>query len=118
MSSVSAVNLPRPAERVAIVSLLLVFLCGGVVGAVVMSYWVHPGLHGSAPGGASLSMSTREWKQQLDLTDDQMRQLTSILDDFSHYYDYLLADGNSRVMQILNPEQKVKYQRMIRAHKK
>jgi hypothetical protein len=113
----SSVTLPRPAERVAIVSLLLVFLCGAVVGAVVMSYWVHPGLHGSPPG-TSLSMSTREWKEQLDLTDEQMHQLTSILDDFSHYYDYLLADGNSRVMQILNPEQKVKYQRMIRAHRK
>ncbi len=38
----SATPLPRPAERVAIVSLLLVFLCGGVMGAVVMSYWYIP----------------------------------------------------------------------------
>ena len=63
-------------------------------------------------------MSTKEWKEQLDLSEEQMRQLTSILDDFSRYYDYLLADGNSRVMQILNADQKVKYERMIRAHKK
>jgi uncharacterized membrane protein len=114
----SSVTLPRPAERVAIVSLLLVFLCGGVVGAVVMSYWFHPGVHGSHPGASGLTMSTREWKEQLDLTDEQTRQLTSILDDFSHYYDNVLADGNSRVMQILNPEQKRKYEQMIRDHRK
>jgi len=114
----STVTLPRPAERVAIVSFLLVFLCGGVLGAVVMSYWVHPGLHGSAPQTGGFPMNTREFKEQLDLTDEQTRQLTSILDDFAHYYDNLLADGNSRVMQILNPDQKLKYERMIRAHKK
>ena len=109
----STVALPRPAERVAIVSLVLVFLCGGLLGAVAMNYWVHPGLHGSAPGATGLSMSTKEWKEQLDLSEEQMRQLTSILDDFSRYYDYLLADGNSRVMQILNADQKVKYERMM-----
>jgi hypothetical protein len=114
----STVTLPRPAERVAIVSFLLVFLCGGVLGAVVMSYWVHPGLHGSAPQSGGFPMNTREFKEQLDLTDDQTRQLTSILDDFAHYYDNLLADGNSRVMQILNPDQKLKYEQMIRAHKR
>jgi hypothetical protein len=114
----SSVTLPRPAERVAIVSLLLVFLCGGVLGAVVMSYWVHPGLHGSSPQADGFPMNTKEFKDQLDLTDDQARQLTAILDDFSHYYDHLLADGNSRVMQILNSDQKLKYAQMIRAHKK
>jgi hypothetical protein len=114
----SSVTLPRPAERVAIVSLLLVFLCGGVLGAVVMSYWVHPGLHGSVPQGDGFPMNTKEFREQLDLTEEQTRQLTAILDDFSHYYDHLLADGNSRVMQILNPDQKLRYERMIRAHKK
>ncbi|MGD1070915.1 MAG: hypothetical protein ABSB15_12300 [Bryobacteraceae bacterium] len=114
----STVTLPRPAERVAIVSFLLVFLCGAVLGAVVMSYWVHPGLHGSAPLSGGFPMNTREFKEQLELTDEQTRQLTSILDDFAHYYDNLLADGNSRVMQILNPDQKLKYEQMIRAHKK
>jgi hypothetical protein len=114
----SSVTLPRPAERVAIVSLLLVFLCGGVLGAVVMSYWVHPGLHGSAPQSGGFPMNTKEFREQLNLTDDQTRQLTSILDDFSHYYDNLLADGNSRVMQILNADQRLRYEQMIRAHKK
>jgi hypothetical protein len=114
----STVTLPRPAERVAIVSMLLVFLCGAVLGAVVMSYWVHPGLHGSAPGKVGMTMSIREWKEKLNLTDEQTRQLTSVLDDFSRYYDNLLADGNTRILQILNDDQKKKYELMIAEHKK
>jgi hypothetical protein len=111
-------TLPRPAERVAIVSLLLVFLVGTVLGAVVMSYREHSGIHGSHPGNDRMSMSIREWKQQLNLTDEQTRQLTSVLDDFSRLYDDLLSDGNTRILQILNEDQKKKYDRMIADHKK
>lgn len=111
-------KLPPPAERVAIISLLLVFLCGAVLGAVVMSYLIHPGLHGSRPANDGLTtMSVREWKEKLDLTNEQTRQLTSILDDFSRLYSHLLGDGNTRIVQILSPEQKRKYDRMMADHK-
>jgi hypothetical protein len=110
--------LPRPAEKMAILSFVLVFLCGAVLGAVAMSYSEHTILHGAAPVATGLSMSVTEWKQQLDLSDQQTVQLTSILDDFSHYYDNVLADGNSRIMQILNPEQRTRFEKMIRAHRK
>jgi len=63
-------------------------------------------------------MSVREWKDQLNLTEQQTVQLTSILDDFSHYYDNVLADGQTRIMQILNAEQRVKFEKMLRDHKK
>jgi hypothetical protein len=110
--------LPRPTEKMAILSFVLVFLCGAVLGAVVMSFSGHASLHGTAPMATGLSMSVTEWKQQLDLTDQQTVQLTSILDDFSHYYDNVLADGNSRIIQILNPDQRVRFEKMIRAHRK
>jgi len=112
--------LPRPNEKIAIVSFVLVFLCGAVLGAVVMSFSGHAKLHGTPPLAAGLGspFSVREWKEQLDLSDQQTVQLTSILDDFSHYYDNVLADGNSRIMQILNPEQRRKYEQMLRAHRK
>jgi hypothetical protein len=116
MSSTSFA-LPRPTERVAIVSMLLVFLCGSLLGAVAMSYWFHPNVHGGPSGGRVMSMSMKEF-QQLNLTEEQTRQLTSVLDDFSRYYDNLLADGNSRVLQILNAEQKRRYEQLIRDHKK
>jgi Spy/CpxP family protein refolding chaperone len=116
-SNMATAALPRPTEKVAIVSFLLVFLCGAVLGAVIMSVSGHARLHGAPPMATGLSMSVTEWKQQLDLTDQQTVQLTSILDDFSHYYDNVLADGNSRITQILNPEQKRKFEQMLRNHK-
>ena len=115
-------TLPRPNEKVAIVSFLLIFLCGAVLGAVIMSVSGHAGLHATVhgtrtdPGG--LSMSVMEWKQELDLTDEQTAQITSILDDFSRYYDNVLADGNTRIIQILNPVQRGKFEQMLRAHKR
>lgn len=93
--------------------MLLIFLCGGVLGALVMSY-LHPVMH--HPVG--LEISSAEWKQKLDLTDDQTRRLNSVLNDFSLYYDNLLADGNTRIMQILNPDQRRKYDQMMREHRK
>lgn len=114
----TAAALPRPVERIAIISFVLVFLCGVAVGAVVMSLSGHASLHGAPPATAGLSMSVPEWRQRLDLTDLQTEQLKSILDDFSHYYDNVLADGNSRIMQILNDDQRRKFQRMLEDHKK
>ena len=115
-------TLPRPNEKVAIVSFLLVFLCGALLGAVIMSVSGHAGLHAPVHGTrtepGSLSMSVMEWKQQLDLTEEQTAQITSILDDFSRYYDNVLADGNTRIIQILNPVQRGKFERMLRAHKR
>jgi Spy/CpxP family protein refolding chaperone len=109
--------LPRPNEKIAILSFVLVFLCGVVLGAVVMSFLGHGTMHGAPPVSTGLSMSVREWKDQLDLTDQQTVQLTSVLDDFSHYYDNVLADGQTRIMQILNPEQQRKFEQMLRNHK-
>jgi len=114
----SSISLPRPAERVALISFLLVFLCGALAGAVAMNYWLRPGIHGAPTAAAGMSMSVREWKSQLSLTEEQTRQLTSILGDFARYYDNLLADGNSRIVQILNPEQKRRYEKMMQEHRR
>jgi hypothetical protein len=120
VQDMATASLPRPSEKIAIVSLVLVFLCGAVLGAVVMSFSGHANLHGTLPlvAGIGSPFSVREWKEQLNLTDQQTVQLTSILDDVFRYYDNVLADGNSRIMQILNPEQRRKYEQMLRAHRK
>ena len=112
----TTVTLPRPAERTAIVSLLLVFLCGAVLGAVVMTI-VRPRLHEKPAAAVSLTGSVSEWKTSLDLSDEQVHELTSILDDFAHYYDNLLADGNSRVLQVLTPQQRALYEKLKREHR-
>jgi hypothetical protein len=118
VSETTAGSLPRPKEKIANLSFVLVFLCGALLGAVVMSFSGHASLHGAPPAASGLSMSVTEWKDKLDLTDQQTVQLTSILDDFSHYYDNVLADGNSRIMQILNPDQRRRFEQMLAAHKK
>ena len=118
----ASVALPAPAGKIAIVSFVLVFLCGIVFGAVVMSVSGHAGLHAAAhpvrEPATGFSMSVNDWKQQLKLTDDQTVQLTSILDDFSRYYDNVLADGNSRIMQILKPDQRQRFEQMLRDRKR
>jgi hypothetical protein len=65
-----------------------------------------------------MTLSVTEMKNGLNLTEDQTRQLTSILDDFSHYYDNLLADGNSRILEILDADQKKRFAAMIQQHRK
>jgi hypothetical protein len=115
----SSVTLPRPAERVALFSLVLVFLCGAVAGALVLSLTHGAGMHNARPTASALSsMSVADLKTSLNLTDEQTRQLTSILDDFSHYYDNLLADGNSRILEILNPEQKKQFAEILEHRRK
>jgi hypothetical protein len=112
----SSVALPRPAERVAILSLVLVFLCGVVLGALVMGYGEHTGLihsHKHAISSRGFAISSEEMRKQLDLNNQQARQLDSILDDFGRYYDNLMADGQTRIRQILNDEQRRKFDRLV-----
>jgi hypothetical protein len=113
----SSVALPRPAERVAIVSLVLVFLCGAVLGALVMGYGEHAGLIHShkqiAASARGFAVSSDELRRQLGLSDQQAVQLNSILDDFGRYYDNLMADGQTRIRQILNDEQRRRFDQLI-----
>jgi len=95
-------------------ALALVFLCGALVGALIFDLAVHRTQHKSAfwsetGKSAALNRITRE----LDLTPVQTEQMTLILDDFAKYYRTVLSDGRSRIIQILTPEQKRKFERML-----
>lgn len=84
-----------------------------------MSLAKNAGKHGPPPVSSEFSMfSVTEMKNELSLTEEQTRQVTSFLDDFSRYYDNLLADGNSRILQILDPEQKKRFAQMLAQHRK
>jgi hypothetical protein len=52
--------------------------------------------------------------RQLDLTPDQAAQMSSILDDFAKYYQTVLSDGKARIFNILNDEQKRKFEKMLK----
>lgn len=105
----------RQNPRVAcITTLVLVFLCGGVVGAVVFDAAVHRSASKApfwtdAGKSAYLERVTRD----LDLTPAQTEQMETILDDFAKYYRTVLSDGKSRIFQILNEEQKRKFEKVL-----
>ena len=51
--------------------------------------------------------------RDLDLTPAQTEQMETILDDFAKYYRTVLSDGKSRILQILNEEQKRKFEKVL-----
>lgn len=96
------------------ISLVLVFLCGGALGAVVMDLGVHNRQHTptfDTPAGKALYF--QRLQKELDLTPAQSEQLESILNDFWHYYRSVLNNGKVQVEQVLNQEQRVKFERML-----
>jgi Spy/CpxP family protein refolding chaperone len=97
-----------------LVTLALVFLAGVVAGALVMNLGAHKGLHREAfwtdPGR---DISLHRLQRELDLTPAQTEQLKTALDDFSRYYQDLLATGKTSIYKILNDEQKRKFDRLL-----
>lgn len=103
---------PRSAKATLCLSFALIFLCGAVSGALLMNLKSHARDtvgHGHFDGRFELD----HLHQELDLTDEQTRQLSMILDDVAKYYDNVLSDGQTRVMQILDDKQKEKFQKLL-----
>jgi len=100
-----------------VVTLTLVFLCGAAAGAVAMNFGVHNFLHGpsfDSPNGRILYFE--RMKRELNLTPVQQEQMESILNDFWQYYRTVLSDSKTRVEQILNEEQRKKFEQILQDH--
>ncbi|MGD0497467.1 MAG: hypothetical protein ABSC23_03420 [Bryobacteraceae bacterium] len=94
--------------------LTLVFLCGGVVGALAIDLGVHnrartPSFE-TVPGRVAYFDRIQK---ELALTDEQSKQVESILNDFWQYYRTVLSDARQRVEQVLTPEQKTKFEHIL-----
>jgi Spy/CpxP family protein refolding chaperone len=100
------------------VTLALVFLCGGVAGALVMDFGVHnrqrPPAFETAQGQ---SMYFERLQKELDLTPAQSDQVKSILNDFWQYYRTVLSEGRTRIEQVLTADQRVKFERLLQEQK-
>ncbi len=104
-------------------TLMLVFLAGAATGALSMRLGLHEKLHRPAP--VTTQDSNRDailnrFKTQLDLSGPQTQQLGLVLDDFGQYYqsleeqlDDLRATGKTRIIAILNPQQREKFEKMM-----
>ena len=103
-------------------TLLLVFLCGSLAGALTIRYGVQP--KAPAPAiywnRAGKEDTLQHFIQELDLSADQADEIAGILDDFMVYYhtlqaqmDEVRANGKVRILRVLEPEQQVKFQKML-----
>lgn len=103
-------------------TLLLVFLCGAAVGTLAMSlsgrFRAHAQQASWKEGGKEVTLE--RFKRELDLTPEQAAQLETVLDDFFMYYHTLQAQleevratGKNRILRLLNPEQRKKFEKMM-----
>jgi len=105
-----------------LILLLLVFTCGALAGALAMRSSLHTKLHrGSSywKDDSAQLFSYPKLQKELDLTPDQSEHLKTILDDFVKYHqdleaqiDDMRATGKNRIIQMLNPEQRKKFEAM------
>ncbi len=114
--TVAAERAPWMNPRI-LTTLLLVFLAGAATGALSMHMLRH-----AAPASEQQNRQAvlNRFKTELDLDGAQVQKLSLLLDDYSQYYeslqeqlDDLRATGKTRIMQILKPEQRVKFERMM-----
>src|SRR5882672_6029218 len=84
-------------KLVMVVTLGLVFLCGGAAGALLMDLRVHnrrPPVLETATGRA---LYFERLQKELNLTPEQSEQIQSVLNDFWMYYRTVLSDSKQRV---------------------
>lgn len=94
--------------------LVLVFLCGAAAGALTMNLGLHNRLHQPAfDTRAGRTLYFERLRKELDLTPAQAEQMQSILNDFWQYYRTVLSDSKTRIDQVLTPEQRIKFDRML-----
>ncbi len=103
--------------------LLTVFLCGSAAGALGLRYLNRPSVpKANVPswreGGKDISL--QKFRKELDLTEEQAKEVELVLDDFMKYYqtlqaqmDEVRASGKERILHVLNPSQKDRFGRMM-----
>jgi Spy/CpxP family protein refolding chaperone len=107
-------------------TLVVVFLAGVAVGALAMQLGLHEKLHRTAAAAskpvplAAKDAVLQRFKTELNLSSAQTQQISSILDDYRHYYqslqdqlDDVRALGKTRIVQILDDAQRQKFDKMM-----
>ena len=99
------------------ITLSLVFLCGGVAGALVMDLGIHRPSRAPAFGTvAGKAVSFDRIQKELKLTPAQSEQMQSVLNDFWQYYRTVLSEGKTRVELLLTDQQRQKFERLLQDH--
>jgi Spy/CpxP family protein refolding chaperone len=101
-------------------TLILVFLTGAMAGAIGMQFGLHQKLRDNARYWSDKKeFSYDQLKRDLNLTPDQSERMKTVLDDFVKYHDDLEAQiedvratGRNRILQILTPEQRKRFEHL------
>jgi Spy/CpxP family protein refolding chaperone len=102
-------------------TLVLVFLTGALAGAIGMREGLHAQLHRGVAywRGDKTEFSYGQLQTELNLTPEQSERLKTILDDFAKYHEDLEAQiedvratGRNRIVQILTPEQRKRFEKL------
>jgi hypothetical protein len=94
--------------------LSLVFLCGVAAGALGIDR-LHDN-RGRVPAfdtPAGKAAYFAHIQKELNLTPAQSEQMESVLNDFWQYYRTVLSDSKQRVEQILDEQQRQKFERLL-----
>jgi Spy/CpxP family protein refolding chaperone len=96
-----------------------------------MRYGLHEQIHRAvapAPQTPNQDVVLERFRTELNLSSDQTTKLAAVLADYQHYYqavqeqieemrlrdqiDDLRATGKSKILEILNPDQRAKFEKM------
>ena len=102
--------------------LLLVFLSGAVAGAVVMQQALHHRIHSPTVfWSTDRVLSYDNLTKELNLRPQQRQQLKTILDDYARYHQDLQAQmddwkatGKNQILRILDPDQRIRFEQLIK----
>lgn len=113
-----------PWQNLRVIStLMLVFLAGAASGALWMQLGLHERLHrfvtASSPAPSHDTLLER-FNTELGLSQDQSHKIAAVLADYSQYYqslqdqlDDMRATGRTQIMQILNPDQRDRFEKIM-----
>ena len=107
---------PRTSRAACALTLTLVFFSGAITGAVAYNFGARKMMAGkSAPfwTEAGKERSLERWKRELNLRPEQTKEIEMILDDFTMYYRSVMSDGRSKILRILDDQQKQKFQKLM-----
>ena len=104
--------------------LLLIFIGGGIAGAVAMRMRSAALQRSPAMMGvwqeSDKTLYLENLKRELDLTPDQAKKISEVLDDLVMFYqnlqtqmDDLRAQGKRRIVQVLTEEQRKKFEKRL-----
>ncbi len=104
-------------------TLALVFLAGAATGALWMQFGLHDKLHRSvaaSSGPIDRAALLRRFNEELELSPDQSQKISNVLEDYTQFYQSLQeqlddtrATGKTQILEILNPEQRARFEKMM-----